>query len=250
MKLLVIFLGVIFGIIIFLSIIALIIWSKIKLSARKLGIDNIKFSSMLDEIKKGVNDANYNPKHISGMTRLLLPNIERDFKTFNESELYNKAETGLKIIFNSLEEKKVSNELPLLKGLLQETINDYKSSEINVKYDDIVFHDFALKKYYKKDGVATIKVQTSLEYYFKKEKGKKIVENYSNYKKQTRYTVDFIYVYDITQVKDYTRVLGVHCPNCGAPLTKLGDKICDYCHTGVEDLNLKNWEMSSYHEDY
>jgi len=249
MKLLVIFLGVIIGIVLFLLIIALIIWSKIKLSARKLGLGNIDFKTFIDEIKKGMHEANYNQKHISGMTRLLIPNIEKDFKTFNESELYNKTETGLRSIFNSLEKKEVSNDLPLLKNQIYETIKDYNSSGISVKYDDIVFHEFALKKYYKKDGVATIKVQTSLEYYFKKEKGKKIVENYSNYKKQTRYTVDFIYVYDITQVKDYTRVVGVHCPNCGAPLTKLGDKICDYCHTGVEDLNLKNWEMSSFHED-
>ncbi len=250
MKLLVILLGTILGIIAFLLIIFLIIWAKIKASARKLGLDNVNLSNVFDEIKKGMHDSNYNQKHISGITKLLKPNIERDFKTFNESELYTKAETGLRTIFNSLEEKQVKNELPLLKEQLREIINDYKISKINVKFDDVVFHNFALKKYYKKDGVATIQVQTSLEYYFKKEKDNKIVENYSNYKKQTRYTVDFIYVYDITQVKDYTRVLGVHCPNCGAPLTKLGDKICDYCHSGVEDLNLKNWMMSAYHEDY
>ena len=250
MKILFIFLGVLLGVIVFLLIIALIIWTKIKASARKMGLNDINFRNIFDEIKKGINEDRYNEKHISGMTKLLIPNIERDFKTFNESELYNKTETGLRTIFNSLEKKEINNTLPLLKGKLNEIINDYKSSEINVSYDDIVFHKFALKKYYKKDGVATIQVQTSLEYYYKKEKNHKIIENYSQYKKQTRYTVDFIYVYDITQVKDYTRVLGVHCPNCGAPLTKLGDKICDYCHSGVEDLNLKNWMMSAYHEDY
>lgn len=250
MELLVIFLGILFGIVLFLLIIFFIIWAKIKLSARKLGLDNVNFKNVIEEIKKGINDTRYEKKHISGMTKLLKPNIEKDFKTFNESELYNKTETGLRTIFNSLEEKNVNNELPLLKEQLKATISDYKSSKINVKYDDILFHDFALKKYYKKDGVATIQVQTSLEYYFKKEKDKEIIENFSKYKKQTRYTVDFIYVYDVTQVKDYTRVLGVHCPNCGAPLTRLGDKICDYCHTGVEDLNLKNWQMSSYREDY
>lgn len=250
MSLLVIFLGTIFGIIAFLFIIFLFIWAKLKISARKLGMDNINFKSVFDEIKNGMNDAQYGEKHISGMTKLLKPNIEKDFKTFNESELYNKTETGLRTIFNCLEYKSVNNELPLLKEQLREIISDYKTSKINVKYDDIKFHNFALKRYEKKNGVATIKVQTSLEYYYKKEKDNKIVENYTKYKKQTRYTVDFIYVYDITQVKDYTRVLGVHCPNCGAPLTKLGDKICDYCHSGVEDLNLKNWMMSAYHEDY
>lgn len=250
MKLLIIFLGTIIGIIAFFFILLLIIWMKIKVSARKLRLDKVNFSSIIDEIKKGMNDSRYNQKHISGMTKLLKPSIEKDFPTFNESELYNMTETGLRGIFNSLENRVVFNNLPLLKEQLVQTIEDYKSSKIKVFYDDIVFHAFSLKKYYKKDGVATIEVQTSLEYFYKKEKNGKILDNYSNYKKQTRYTVDFIYVYDITQVKDYTRVLGIHCPNCGAPVTKLGDKVCEYCHSGLDDLNLKNWMMSSYREDY
>ena len=250
MKLLVIFFGIIIGIIAFLLILFLIIWAKIKVSAKKLGLDKINLSSIIDEIKKGSFDAKYNQKQVSGMTRLLKPTIERDFPTFNESELFNKAETGLRTIFNCLENKEVTNDLPLLKEQLKQIINDYNSSNISVKFDDIVFHAFSIKKYTKKSGVATIQVQASLEYYFKKEKGTKVIDNYSNYKKQTRYTVDFIYVYDVTQVKDYTRVIGIHCPNCGAPVTKLGEKVCSYCHSGLDDLNLKNWLMSSYKEDY
>lgn len=250
MKLLIIFFGTIIGIILFLFIIFLIIWAKIKVTTKKMGFDNLNFSSMIEEIKKGMYDSRYNQKHISGMTKILKPIIEKDFPTFNESELFNKSETGLRTIFNSLESLTVTDSLPLLKEQLKQLINDYKSSNTRVKYDDIVFHAFSLKKYYKKDGVATIAVQTSLEYFYKLEKGKKIIDNYSNYKKQTRYTIEFIYVYDITQVKDYTRVIGIHCPNCGAPVTKLGNKVCDYCHSGLDDLNLKNWMMSFYHEDY
>lgn len=250
MKLLIILLGTIIGIIAFFFILLSILWMKIKVSAKKLGLDKANFNSIIDEIRKGMNDSRYNQKHISGMTKLLKPSIEKDFPTFNESELYNMTETGLRNIFNSLENREVNNKLPLLKEQLVQTIEDYKSSKIKVFYDDIVFHAFSLKKYYKKDGVATIEVQTSLEYFYKKEKNGKLLDDYSNYKKQTRYTVDFVYVYDITQVKDYTRVLGIHCPNCGAPLKKLGDKVCEYCHSGLDDLNLKNWMMSSYREDY
>ena len=250
MKLLVIFLGTIIGIIGFFLILFIIVWTKIKISAKKLGLTNVNLKSVMDEIKKGMHDANYNQKSISGMTKLLVPSIERDFPTFSESELFNKTETCLRTLFNTLESKKVTKDLPLLTNELKEIIKDYNSNNISVKYDEIKFHAFAIKKYNKKNGVATITVQTSLEYYYKYEKDKKVIEDYSKYKKQTRYTVEFIYVYDITQVKDYTKVIGIQCPNCGAPLTKLGNKICDYCHTGLEDLNLKNWQMSSYHEDY
>ncbi|MBQ9318698.1 MAG: zinc ribbon domain-containing protein [Bacilli bacterium] len=249
MKVLAIFFGTIFGIIAFFLILAFIIWVKIKMIARKAGFDKFNLQYLIDDLKKGVNDIKYNPKHISGMTNLLRPLIERDFPTFNESELFNKTETGLRTIFNSLEDKKVDKSLPLLKEQLKQIIDDYISCDINVKYDEVKFHAFSIKKYNKKDGVATIQVQCSLEYYYKKEKKGKVIENYSNYKKQTRYTVEFIYVYDVTQVKEYTKVIGVHCPNCGAPLKSLGHKVCDYCHTGLEDLNLKNWLMSSYKED-
>ena len=217
MKLLVIFLGTIIGIIAFLFILLLIIWCKIKLSVKKLGMDKVSLRSMLDEIRQGVHMANNEPKHISGMTKLIKPNIERDFPTFNESELYNMTETGLRTIFNTLENKELNNDLPLLHDQLKNVIEDYKSSKINVRYDDVNFHRFSLKRYYKKNGVATIEVQTSLEYYYKKEKNNKVISDFSKLKKQTRYTVDFIYVYDITQIKDYTRVIGIHCPNCGAP---------------------------------
>ena len=249
MKLLVIFFGVIFGIIAFLLILALIIWAKIKIAARKMGLSNFDFRYLMEDFKKGVNDIRYNPKHISGMTNLLKPLVARDFPTFNESELFNKTETGLRTIFNSLESKKVDKSLPLLKDQLKQVIDDYNSCDINVKYDDIKFHAFSLKKYDKKDGVATLQVQTSLEYFYQKEKKNKVIENYSNYKKQTRYTVEFIYVYDVTQVKEYTKVIGIHCPNCGAPVKVLGHKVCEYCHSSLDDLNLKNWLMSSYKED-
>ena len=248
MKLLVIFFGVIFGIIAFLGIIVLILYAKIKMAARKYGFSNI--GSIIDEVRKGANDAKYNHKHVVGMTKLLKPSIEKDFPSFNESELFNMTETGLRTIFNSLEEQEVSDDLPLLREQLKQIIYDFKSDNINVRYDDVKFHDFSIKKYYKKNGVATIQVSTALEYFYKKMKGKKIVDDYSSYKKQTRYTVDFIYVYDITQIKDYTHVIGINCPNCGAPLTDLGNKICKYCHTALDDVNLKNWMFSSYKEDY
>lgn len=248
MKLLMILLGTIIGIVVFLSLIILFVYIKVRRSAKKLGFSN--FNGLMDEIKKGENDYKYNHKPVSGMTRLLKPTIEKDFPSFNESELFNMTETNLLMIFNTIEDKEFKGNLPLLNDKLKEIIKDYKTNNINVKYDDVYFHGFAIKDYYKKSGVATIKVSTSLEYYYTKEKDNKIIENYSDYKKQTSFTVDFIYVYDVTQIKDYTNVIGINCPNCGAPVKDLGNKVCRYCNTGLEDLNLKNWHISSYKEDY
>ena len=36
-----------------------------------------------------------------------------------------------------------------------------------------------------------------------------------------------------------------HCPNCGAPLSRLGAKVCEYCGTPVIEINIKEWSFSA-----
>ncbi len=39
--------------------------------------------------------------------------------------------------------------------------------------------------------------------------------------------------------------IGVTCPNCGAPITSLGAKRCEYCGTAIEPLNLRVWKINA-----
>ena len=85
MKLLMIFLGTIFGIIIFLGLLFLIAYVKLLKYGKRLGFKNLR------QIKNIINDDTYEHndriKSVSGMTKLLLPSIVRDFPNFSESEL-------------------------------------------------------------------------------------------------------------------------------------------------------------------
>lgn len=247
---LVIFLGVILGVIVFLGLIYLILKNKIKELLGKFGYSDI--STLKEEIKQGEIDAKTNHKHVTGMTKLLIPKIVNDFPNFSESEFYNKVETSLTLIFSSLEEKtlKTNDELILIKDKLKEQIKDLSEAHISVKYDDIKFHESALKYYKNKDGVLNITVSTSVEYYYEKRIDNKIVEEYKDYKKQTRYTTEFIYIYNPDKVVKTQSLIGINCPNCGAPLKDLGHKVCKYCGSGLEDINLKSWHISLYKEDY
>lgn len=250
MKFLGIVLGVIFGIIIFLGIIAFIIYKKITKFGKDLGFGNI--SQIKDLIKEGEDRYNNEHKHATGMTDLLVPKIVKDFPNFSESELFNKVEVSLLAIFKSLEDKKINNidELKLIKSNLKEVIDDYKQNKITVSYDDIKFHAHAIKYYKKNPGVINITVSTSLEYYYEKKDDKKIIVKRENHKKQTAYTLEFIYIYDPEKYNLGETLIGVHCPNCGAPVKSLGDKVCAYCSSGLEDINLKHWYISSYKEIY
>ena len=245
-----IFLAIFLGTIVFLIFVALVIKSKIRSTLKNLGYVN--FKELKDELKKGEIESKTNIKHVTGMSKLLIPKIIKDFPNFSETELYSKTESALLAIFNSLETKKLSNntELVLIKEQLLEIIKDYKESKINVTYDDIKFHNHALKYYKNFNGALNITISTSLEYYYTKTQNGKVLYSDKDYKKQTRYTTEFIYVYDPSKIVKSKTLIGINCPNCGAPVKELGSKKCSYCSSSLEDINLKSWHISSYKEDY
>ena len=165
------------------------------------------------------------------MTKLLEPEILKDFPEFNKDLLFSTVESVLRKIFNCLESKSIESlqndtESLIILPKLKEQIEDMKTSNTEVKFDDVVFHRHAIKKYLKSKGIATIEKSTTLEYY------------------------EFIYIYDETKFDEKQNVFSISCPNCGAPIRGFKNQICEYCMTKVHPINLKLWKMSSYKEDY
>ena len=49
---------------------------------------------------------------------------------------------------------------------------------------------------------------------------------------------------------DYSAsAIGINCPNCGAPVKNLGQKYCDYCGTGIREINVRSWSFESVKEE-
>lgn len=71
-------------------------------------------------------------KSVSGMTSIYEPLILEDFPDFNKELLYQKVESGLMNIFNTIENQKISEnkDLELMENLLNEKIDDLKSRKI------------------------------------------------------------------------------------------------------------------------
>lgn len=66
---------------------------------------------------------------------------------------------------------------------------------------------------------------------------------------QSRYNVDLVYIQNRDLAKGNTDgALGVTCPNCGAPITNLGAKFCEYCGAGVMELNVHAWSFENIEE--
>lgn len=248
-------LGVIIGFIvvaIVICVVIFIIYKKVTSTITEtIGMENLNEIKNAAKNVKNLKDEEYTrEKNVSGMTKLLEPEILKDFPEFNKDLLFSTVERELRKIFNCLESKSTESLKDDLDSIIilpkvKEQIEDMKTTNTEVKFDDVEFHRHAIKKYLKSKGIATIETSTTLEYYYYNNKK----EN-NNLKKQTRYTCEFIYIYDETKFDEKQNVFSISCPNCGAPIMGLKNQICDYCMTKVHPINLKLWKMSSYKEDY
>lgn len=243
-------LGGLLGIILAVIIIILIIYISVR---RFVGGVKLKELFRVAQNVKDIQRQEYSrEKQVNGMTRIYEPQIIEDFSDFNKSLLYNMTEKGLTSVFNAIENKsmkyvKENKDLKLLEPEMEEFINDIKNREVEISYDGIKFHNHAIKRYEKIDGMATITISSTVEYYYKNSEAK---NDYSDIKKQTRYTSKFVYIYDDLKLDPAKISFAINCPNCGAPLKSVGAGECAYCGTYVEPVNLKSWKMLSYKEDY
>lgn len=190
------------------------------------------------------NEIIYNetPKSLSSMEMIYSNDLKNDFPDLNINELKSSSEQYIRDVLNSIESKntdkleKISDKLT---SYVESKIEDLKDKKIDI--DNIKMHKTVVNKYEKKDGIASISFQTSLEYSYKE-------DNSVRKKIQTRYKTEFIYIIDASKLDKKVKALGINCPNCGAPIKTLGHKHCEYCNTGVVDIVKKTWIINNIKE--
>ena len=179
------------------------------------------------------------PKSLSGMEAIALPLIEKDFPNLNINELKGMVDASIINYFEMLESKEykdINNASESVKEYIKSQINDLKSDD-SIKYVSLKIHKTIIHKYEKKNGLAVISFQTALEYLYKK-------NNDSLKKIQDRFYTEYIYIIDSKKADSKIKAIGLNCPNCGAPINSLGNKICSYCGSGVVDLVKYTWLLN------
>ena len=83
--------------------------------------------------------------------------------------------------------------------------------------------------------------------YLEDENGK-VINGSKDTKLQTVYEVELLYVQDADKMGVYSEALGLNCPNCGAPVRNLGMKFCEYCGTGLIEVNTRVWKFNAVNE--
>ena len=184
------------------------------------------------------------PKSVSAMTSLYLPNIKREFPEFQYDEMKVRAEnvlTSYLMAVTAGDASRLTEGSRELKDQLEMYITQLKGQGEKERYESIKLHRTEIANYQKRNGRCTITFQIALQYRYSRwdENGKAVEDSGMT---QERYNVEVVYIQDRSLVEDERDLsLGINCPNCGAPISGLGSKVCEYCGTPVVELNIYAW---------
>lgn len=194
------------------------------------------------------------PKSVTGMTKLMEPQIMRDFPDFSWPQFKAKAENMLKsallAISNGDAGMLVSDASDEVKQQIVSRIEQNKAEGIKETYSEITIHQTEIANYKHEKGKCVIVIQTAVGYYHYKKQNEAVVEGQTERKEQTRYNIELVYIQDASEFS-FDNAYGTRCPHCGAPIKNLGNMICEYCGSGVTPINIKVWSLHKFYEvDY
>lgn len=209
-----------------------------------------------DSFSEGINkqkqEMSETPKSLHAMTSIYLPQIMKDFPEFDYELYKNKAKSLLRSYFTAVQSKKItelSEECSqTLKNYVRGIIEELNSRNVSHIFSEIVIHDIEISRYIKTGATVTVLFELSVGYYsYIEDENGKVVFGDKNIKEQTVFEVGLVYIQDASKLSD-SAGMGVNCPNCGAPVTNLGMKFCEYCGTSIVEVNTRAWSFDSVTE--
>ncbi len=205
-------------------------------------------NTIVKEIKKQELDYAVTPKSVSGATSLYLPQIMRDFPEFHAEEMKERAELVLTSYLQSIDEGNsnlLSEGTKELKDQLAMKIRGLRNIGNEEHFEQIQVHKTEIFKYRKEKGRCSIVYQSAVGCFHYTLRDGKIIKGYKDRKSQYRYNVEVCYIQDRDVAENAgSSGFALNCPNCGAPLTSLGAKICPYCDSPVVEFNIHTWNFT------
>lgn len=211
--------------------------------------------SFIEGYKRQADVLAEQPKSVCGMTRLMEPQIMRDFPDFSWAQFKAKAENLLTSALYAISEGNLSrlaaDTSESVKDEIRTRIEENNFSQIKERYENIQIHQTEISNYRHEPGKCIITIQCAVGYLFYKEQNGKVIEGNKERKKQTKYNIELIYVQDADKF-EFDNAYGTTCPHCGAPIKGIGKNfVCEYCGLGVTPINIKVWSLHKFYEvDY
>ncbi len=186
------------------------------------------------------------PKSLSAMDRIYLPQIQADFPEFSWSEFRPIVEQSIVSVLRAIDERRP--ELVSDNPRLREIVENALAAEQVPRYTDVRIHNTVISRYYREKGTCYIICESAVEYFTYVQENGKIIKGYKDRKRQEVYETELIYVQNAESgavPAEGTDGVGLTCPNCGAPVTNLGQKRCEYCGSAIEPLNIRVWRVNA-----
>lgn len=175
------------------------------------------------------------PCSVCGMTRLILPQIAEDFRSF---PIRNSRPERKPCFFPILRRSHRSsrsgsaNGPPALLEQVRQELTHQRADGTPHAYSEVRLHQTELADYRKQDGECRVVFQSAVGYMLR-------IGDGEAEQKQTRYNVELLYVQDAGAAQEHQldAAFSMTCPNCGAPIRSLGSKVCEFCGTAVQEVN-------------
>lgn len=113
-------------------------------------------------------------------------------------------------------------------------VNELKK-HLSMSYDTFKIHKTEMYRYVKNAGTCTVIFQSSVEYML------------DGLKNQTRYNTHMVYIQN-GELSGDASAFSTTCPNCGAPISTLGNMKCEYCDSLITPVNVKVWRLLKVEE--
>lgn len=222
---------------------------KLRVASRQLfGTDDF-----IEGFNKNADLLAETPKSVSSMTRLMEPQIMRDFPEFSWEEFKHKSENMLMSALLAISASDVEQLVDASEDIKKQVKNIIEENHlhgIGETYSQIQIHQTEIANYTKQAGKCVITIQSAVGYLHYKMQDGKLLAGDQNRKKQTKYNVELVYIQD-AEIAQVDNAVGTTCPQCGAPIKNLGAKYCEYCGVGVTPLNIRVWSLHKFYEvDY
>lgn len=197
-------------------------------------------NQVAEAVREGLNDDSQPPRTISVMTSIHKPKFQRDFPDMSYDQIESMAKNALTSYLTAIEQQNADMLYEPSLNLTQQfydRLRDNSSRGVE-HFDGVKIHRAALANYINSDGVVDAVFEISFEcYHFFDEKEKLNAPN------QLACSITLNHG---KAMADGAVIEGHNCPNCGAPIVIKGNhKMCEYCGSGFDVIDLKVWLADS-----
>ncbi len=230
-----------------------ILVKKVQKKVQKFSSDVFGTEDIAQGIRTTRQMVSETPRSVSSMTKVMEPLIARDFPDFSWPQFRARAENMLLSVFAAIRSENIDelvNASDEVREHVKLIIKENQDTGTKEFYNSPKIHKTEISNYQKEHGKCIIDIQSAVEYYHFKKKDGQLVSGDEEFKVQTKYKIELVYIQDETKF-GVGEAIGLNCPNCGAPVVSLGKKYCEYCGTGIQEINIKVWALHKFDEvDY